>query len=199
MPKKSAFSVLLSEVLNPFYIFQCLSVTLWIFENYILYSVAIMTISTFVIGLTLYQTLSQNKRIREMARYDCNVKRWRPDSSSTEREVSSVELVPGDLIEIPRCILPCDVVLLTGSVIVNEAMLTGESVPVIKSYFCDEIGGYREKEAEKHTLFGGTNVIMTRTSSNEPAIGLVTKTGFLTSKGGLIRGILYPKPVNFSF
>jgi cation-transporting ATPase 13A2 len=30
-------------------------------------------------------------------------------------------------------------------------------------------------------------------------MGLVIKTGFLTTKGGLIRDILYPRPNRFSF
>ena len=44
-------------------------------------------------------------------------------------------MVPGDVIEVPtsRTIMPCDAILLTGSVIINEAMLTGESIPVIKA------------------------------------------------------------------
>lgn len=47
--------------------------------------------------------------------------------------VDSSELLPGDVIVIPhKKVLPCDLVILTGNVIVNEAMLTGESVPVMK-------------------------------------------------------------------
>jgi cation-transporting ATPase 13A3/4/5 len=29
--------------------------------------------------------------------------------------------------------------------------------------------------------------------------GIVTNTGFLTTKGSLVRDILYPKPINFQF
>jgi len=29
--------------------------------------------------------------------------------------------------------MPCDIILLNGSVVMNEAMLTGESIPVLKS------------------------------------------------------------------
>lgn len=76
VPKKSAFSILTSEVLNPYLLFQSISVTLWIYENYILYSGALMIINTFCICLTLFQTMSQNKRMREMAHYECSVKLW---------------------------------------------------------------------------------------------------------------------------
>ena len=48
--------------------------------------------------------------------------------------MESTELVPGDVIEVPENIsMPCDLVLLSGSCIVNESMLTGESIPVIKT------------------------------------------------------------------
>ena len=48
--------------------------------------------------------------------------------------ISSGQLVPGDVIVVPsNCMMPCDLLLLTGSCIVNESMLTGESVPVMKN------------------------------------------------------------------
>jgi len=48
--------------------------------------------------------------------------------------MSSEVLVPGDIVIIPdNFLMPCDVVLLAGSCIVNESMLTGESVPVVKN------------------------------------------------------------------
>ena len=50
-------------------------------------------------------------------------------------EIYSINLVPGDVIEIPAngCLMSCDAVLVSGTCIVNESMLTGESVPVTKT------------------------------------------------------------------
>lgn len=43
-------------------------------------------------------------------------------------EILSTDLVPGDLMVIPSngTIMPCDAVLVSGTCIVNESMLTGE-------------------------------------------------------------------------
>ena len=51
-----------------------------------------------------------------------------------EEVISSIDLVPGDIIEIEDgVIFPCDLILLNGSCVVNECMLTGESTPVLKT------------------------------------------------------------------
>ena len=49
--------------------------------------------------------------------------------------ISSEQLVPGDVMLVPKqgCMMQCDAVLLQGNAIVNESMLTGESVPVTKT------------------------------------------------------------------
>lgn len=79
-------------------------------------------------------------------------------------------------------------------------MLTGESIPVMKSSIpivSKEV--YSDTESAKHTLYSGTGVIQTRQVGNEPVLGLVKSTGFLTTKGTLIRDILYPKEIKFKF
>ena len=44
-------------------------------------------------------------------------------------EILSTDLVPGDLLVIPSngTIMPCDAVLVSGTCIVNESMLTGKN------------------------------------------------------------------------
>jgi cation-transporting ATPase 13A3/4/5 len=66
-----------------------------------------------------------------MAKFTCPVDLRKEGRYIT---VGSEELLPGDVIKVPENILfPCDFILLSGSVIVNEAILTGESIPVMKS------------------------------------------------------------------
>lgn len=95
-------------------------------------------------------------------------------------------LVPGDLIEIPShgCVMHCDAVLLSGNCILNESMLTGESVPVTKTSLPNIKGvQYDPKEHSRHTLFCGTHVIQTRSFGNEKVLAVVVRTGFSTAKG----------------
>lgn len=159
MPKKSIFGILVNEILNPFFLFQVYSVALWMWDEYYYYASSILVISVGTVILSLYETIKNHNEIRKMARYRCPVKLM--EQNNSKRSVDSTDLVPGDIIEVPESMnLPCDLVLLTGSAIVNEAMLTGESIPVMKSSLpvaSDEV--YSDKGSEKHTLFGGTSVI----------------------------------------
>lgn len=115
--------------------------------------------------------------------------------------------------------MPCDGVLLSGDAIVNESMLTGESVPVSKMPIKDD--GLLELSKEekngstdvspdlaKHFLFSGTRIIRVRpgsTSTISPggpsgrALAMVVRTGFNTTKGALVRSMLFPKPMGFKF
>ena len=57
-------------------------------------------------------------------------------ADGVDEEIDCATLAPGDVFEVPSypgAIIPADAILLSGSVIVNEAELTGEAVPVIKS------------------------------------------------------------------
>lgn len=66
--------------------------------------------------------------------WDVTIKRYNPEGKVEERVIQSSELVPGDIFKIPNgCILPWDAVMVSGETIVNEAMLTGESIPSIKT------------------------------------------------------------------
>uniref|UniRef100_H2LIK4 P-type ATPase A domain-containing protein n=1 Tax=Oryzias latipes TaxID=8090 RepID=H2LIK4_ORYLA len=118
-------------------------------------------------------------------------------------QAMSTELVPGDVIVIPAngMMMPCDAILFHGNCVVNESMLTGESIPVTKTSLPssghDAAEIYNMEEHKRHTLFCGTQVIQTRFYAGELVKAVVVRTGFSTEKGQLVRSILYPKPTDF--
>ncbi|CAL5420623.1 unnamed protein product [Camellia sinensis] len=88
-------------------------------------------------------------------------------------KLSGMDLLPGDVVSIGRSTgengedksVPADMLILAGSAIVNEAILTGESTPQWKSFLMK-------------TPDGG-------------CLAVVLRTGFETSQGKLMRTILF--------
>ncbi|XP_029904873.1 probable cation-transporting ATPase 13A3 isoform X2 [Myripristis murdjan] len=204
----SLFKLLIKEVLNPFYIFQFFSVILWSIDEYYYYAVAIVFMSVISIATSLYTIKKQYVMLHDMVATHSIVRVSVCRANNDIEEIMSTDLVPGDVVVIPGngTIMPCDAVLVSGTCIVNESMLTGESVPVTKTNLPNPVPGEKEAEADsaysteehkRHTLFCGTNVIQTRFYTGELVKAVVVRTGFSTAKGQLVRSILYPKPTDF--
>nr|XP_019958091.1 PREDICTED: probable cation-transporting ATPase 13A3 isoform X1 [Paralichthys olivaceus]XP_019958100.1 PREDICTED: probable cation-transporting ATPase 13A3 isoform X1 [Paralichthys olivaceus] len=199
----SLFKLLIKEVLNPFYIFQLFSVILWSAEDYYYYATAIVFMSVISIATSLYTIKKQYVMLHDMVAAHSVVRVSVCKGNKDIAEAMSTELVPGDVIIIPAngMIMPCDAVLIHGTCIVNESMLTGESVPVTKTSLPssgeDSAMSYNMEEHKRHTLFCGTHVIQTRFYTGELVTAVVVRTGFSTEKGQLVRSILYPKPTDF--
>uniref|UniRef100_A0A1I7USD6 Cation-transporting ATPase n=1 Tax=Caenorhabditis tropicalis TaxID=1561998 RepID=A0A1I7USD6_9PELO len=191
--------ILVKEVLSPFYVFQALSVGLWYSDNYAYYASVIVIITVGSAGYAVWATRSQEKRIRNMVGDTVTVMIRR---NGQDISVDASELVPHDIMILPshNFVLPCDCLLVNGTVIVNEAMLTGESVPVTKASLkeADECGPdiRLSSEHNRHTLFCGTTLLQTRNFKGQPVMAKVIRTGFSTLKGQLVRSILYPRPVD---
>ncbi|PWA17582.1 hypothetical protein CCH79_00011217, partial [Gambusia affinis] len=209
----SLFKLLVKEVLNPFYIFQLFSVVLWSAEDYYYYATAIVFMSVISIATSLYTIRKQYVMLHEMVAshsvvrvsvcrgdkgmFDllshCPLSSLTVVSVSDTEQAMSTELVPGDVIAIPAngMVMPCDAVLFQGTCVVNESMLTGESVPVTKTSLPssgDEAARtYSMEEHKRHTLFCGTHVIQTRFYAGE----------LVKAVGQLVRSILHPKPTDF--
>ncbi|XP_066997262.2 polyamine-transporting ATPase 13A3 [Anabrus simplex] len=200
VPLQSILTLLILEVINPFYIFQAFTLVVWLCEKYYYYMGAIVLMSVFGVTSSIIQTRRNQRSLHNTVTSMGIVTVCRGEDKF--EDIPTNDLVPGDVFIIPShgCAMECDAILLNGSCIVNESMLTGESVPVTKTAMPRGTNTiYSEKEDGNHTLFCGTKVIQTRYYGNEPVKAVVMRTGFLTAKGNLVRSILYPPPADFKF
>lgn len=191
---KSIPMLILVEFTDPFYIFQVFSVVLWYSNGYWKYATVILVTTTISLIYSAYELQQNLLKIQSLAKYSTPVRIMRDGKMVT---LSSDNLLPGDVFEIPPegNLIPADACLISGSVICNEALLTGESTPVLKEFLTIDKSKRDYEAVCKHFIYSGTKVIQRRGG----CVAIAISIGFNTEKGSLIRSIIHPKPSKSKF
>jgi len=159
----SYFKFLYEELEDPFYLFDLFSIILWYIDEYELYATIITITTIFSLMTNAFEERRNQLLIQKLAKYSCSIKvvRKNDDGTKYKKIVSSKELVPGDLFELPEenQLMPCDAILLSGTVYMNEVMLTGENTPIIKNAIPNSKEMFIEEKEERNFLFSGTQII----------------------------------------
>ncbi|RYH04786.1 hypothetical protein EON65_46515, partial [archaeon] len=236
VPEAGFLEIALRHMLSPFYLFQYFAAIVWYCELYWLYATLILMITFGAIYLTTQESIFNLQSLRMLAGVHNSVKLYHTRHPNTANQRHTIELnitsnsalehiqdshlVPGDKFVVTvDMTLPCDAILLKGKVVVDESMLTGESVPVSKvpidlsnmepSSTGDVVVAngsaanlYPNNEPDwsmsksGSVLFGGTKV---RATYGDQCIAVTYRTSFRSAKGQLVASLLKPKEGFVSF
>ncbi|KZO94433.1 endoplasmic reticulum Ca-transporting P-type ATPase [Calocera viscosa TUFC12733] len=195
-----SFTELFAEhAVAPFFVFQIFCVGLWCLDEYWYYSLFTAFMLIVFECTVVFQRVKTLKEFRTMSIGPFPVLCYRDKKWQT---IQTNELVPGDVVSITRTkadtAVPADLLLLRGSAIVNEAMLSGESTPLLKESIelregtdkLDITGADRN-----NVLWGGTKVLQASAGTGAAEDGgctaVVLRTGFGTTQGQLIRTMIF--------
>ncbi|GJP47781.1 hypothetical protein CLOM_g6950 [Closterium sp. NIES-68] len=223
-PAPTFLALFKEQCSEPFFVFQVFCVALWCMDEYWYYSIftlfMLLVFESTVVASRL-RTLSELRRVR------VDTQGILVHREGKWLNLTGPDLVPGDIVSIGRTAaghaagagaggkgkagpaaggavedrtVPADLLLLAGTVIANEAILTGESTPQWKTPASTREGSERVsvRRDKAHVLFSGTKILQ-HTPDKTAAIrapdggcvAVVLRTGFDTSQGKLMRTILF--------
>ncbi|KUJ16269.1 uncharacterized protein LY89DRAFT_782556 [Mollisia scopiformis] len=211
IPVPSFTELFKEHAVAPFFVFQIFCVGLWMLDEYWYYSLFTLFMLVVFESTVVWQrqrTLNEFRgmSIKPYEIYVYRMNKW--------EHTHSDKLLPGDLVSVGRTKedsgVACDMLLVEGSAIVNEAMLSGESTPLLKDSVQLRPGDatLEPEGLDKNAfLYGGTKVLQITHGNTEEArpkvasgvspppddgaLAIVVKTGFETSQGSLVRTMIY--------
>ncbi|CAL8997942.1 unnamed protein product [Prunus brigantina] len=205
-PQPTFQKLMKENCMEPFFVFQVFCVGLWCLDEYWYYSLFTLFM-LFMFESTMAK--SQLKTLTELRRVRVDNQTLMVHRCGKWIKLAGTDLLPGDVVSIGRSsgpngedrAVPADMLLLAGSAIVNEAILTGESTPQWKVVSImgrgieEKLSARRDKS---HVLFGGTKILQHTLDKGFPlktpdggCVAVVLRTGFETSQGKLMRTILF--------
>ena len=222
----SFWELLSEQLIAPFFLFQVFCVLLWSLDEYWYYAIFTLCALLMFESTLAYNRQQSLQRLHHAGNTNAGQRVWVRRSISVGLKRSNgwtllpkTELVPGDYVSISvgsveGTPVPADIVVLRGSAVCDEALLTGESVPQLKQALdtsdSSESGGdngpkrldLQDNLHKESILFGGTKLLVATaneadSTSNEEedlpppgargVTGMVLRTGFETAQGNLLR------------
>ncbi|KAL0958887.1 hypothetical protein HGRIS_014206 [Hohenbuehelia grisea] len=186
----------------PFFVFQIFCVALWCLDEYWYYSLFTLFMLIVFECTVVWQRVRTLTEFRTMSVAPFAIKCYR---NSQWIEIQTDKLYPGDVVSLVRqqneTVIPADILLVDGTCIVNEAMLSGESTPLLKESI--QLLEPSEKldvdvAHKNYVLFSGTKVLQAGPGGlaklhtpDGGCLGVVLRTGFGTAQGQLVRTMIF--------
>ncbi|EEB09544.1 Ca2/Mn2 transporting P-type ATPase P5 type Cta5 [Schizosaccharomyces japonicus yFS275] len=199
--KASSFlSLITKEVCHPVYFFEIFSVCLWLLDHYVLYASCVFILTAYSVVLFALDNRASEEHIARLVGPSQSVRVIRDGQLCY---IQHEDLVIGDLVVLQgSCKINFDGILISGTCLLNDSFLTGESVPVNKlpvvsqqdPSFEDAWEDASSDVLSAHAVHSGTLLLKTSNANpnTEPfALAIVIRTGFVTRKGKLLLSMLY--------
>ncbi|KAI4291085.1 manganese-transporting P-type ATPase [Pancytospora philotis] len=206
IPRPTFLGLFKEQCVTPLFCFQVFSSLLLCFDNYVMQSLFSTCMIVAVEAALVLSRVSMIAQYRVLENKSLEITRIKERTGSSAADLAaslatcdaeacdSAALRPGDLVLIDRPIeMPCDAVLLEGSCAVDEAMLSGESVPLPKEALPNDESIFDIKKHKKHVLFAGTRIEKVQSK----LYCRVLRTAFDTEQGALLNKMLCSEDIKY--
>lgn len=196
VPRPNFLTMFKEQCVTPLFCFQVFSSLLLCLDEHVMNSLMSTGMIILVEASFVMSRVSTMKIFRKLEHKSCELKRLlKGNGEKTSNEkIDSKLLKPGDKIIVDSVIdLPCDLAILEGSCAVNEAMLSGESVPLFKEEIVGNDQVLNFKDHRRHILFSGTKI----EKIYSPMICIVLRTSFDTEQGSLLNKMLQSEDIKY--